>query len=224
MRGLPVREMLVLLGVVHFRRRPAQAALLLAVFLTPLAGEWLVSLRRPIFYDRTLIWASLPLYLILAAGVRQLRHRAWALAAVSMLLLINGLSLHEYYVHFEKEQWDDAAAFVAERVAPDDLILFNATWVQLPFDYYFRLYDRPVVEHGVPVDLFDRGVLEPKMTREDLPRLRALVRGHERVWLVYSHDWYTDPEGLIPGALSEEFDTLGRWAFRDLQVRLYGTR
>jgi len=69
----------------------------------------------------------------------------------------------------------------------------------------------------VPVDLFDRGVLEPKMAASDLSRLRALIQGRERVWLVYSHDWYTDPP-----ALAEELDLLDRCKFHDLQVRLYG--
>jgi len=94
--------------------------------------------------------------------------------------------------------------------------------VQIPFDFYFRFHNRPVAEHGVPVDLFDRGILEPKMAEDDLPRLRALIRGHERVWLVYSHDWYTDPQGLIPPALEEELDMLDRWSFYGLQVQLYG--
>jgi hypothetical protein len=142
---------------------------------------------------------------------------------VLTVLAVNTLSLRQYYGHFEKEQWDDAAAFVAQRVVPDDLILFNATWVQIPFDYYFRrLYNRPVAEHGVPVDLFDRGVLEPKMARGDLPRLQALIQGRRRVWLVYSHQWYTDPEGLIPSALEEELDLLDLWDFYGLQVSLYG--
>jgi len=213
---------LAVLGLVHFRRRPAHVAFLLITFATPFVGEWLVSLRRPIFYDRTLIWASLPLYLLLAAGMRQLHHWSYILVVVLMVLTVNALSLREYYVHFEKEQWDDAATFVAERVEPNDVMLFNATWVQIPFDFYFRLYDCPVAEHGVPVDLFDRGVLEPKMTKGDLPRLRALIQGHERVWLVYSHDWYTDPEGLIAPALEEERDLLDRRDFYGLQVWLYG--
>jgi len=212
---------LVLLGLARFRRRPARIALLLVTFLTPFVGEWLVSMRRPIFYDRTLIWASIPLYLLLAAGMHQLRYWPYILAVALMVLTVNGLSLREYYVHFEKEQWDDAAAFVAERVEPGDLILFNATWVQIPFDYYFRYYSRPVAEHGVPVDLFDRGILEPKMAESDLPRMRGLLRGHERVWLVYSHDWYTDPLGLIPPALEEELDLADQWRFYGLQVRLY---
>jgi mannosyltransferase len=138
------------------------------------------------------------------------------------MLALNGLSLHTYYTHFEKEQWDDAAALVAERVEPGDLVLFNATWMQIPFDYYFhRLSDVPVVEHGIPVDMFDRGILEPRMTRSDLPALRDLVSGHDRVWLVYSHNWYTDPQGLIPPALEEKLDLQGRWEFYGVEVMLY---
>jgi hypothetical protein len=111
---------------------------------------------------------------------------------------------------------------VAERVDPGDLILFNATWMQIPFDYYFhRLSDAPVVEHGAPVDLFDRGVLEPKMAESDLPRLRSLIDGHGRVWLVYSHNWYTDPDGLIPLALEEKLDLQARWELDEVQVWLY---
>jgi mannosyltransferase len=212
---------LLLLGLIHFRRCTARIGLLAVMFLTPFVGEWLVSLRRPIFYDRTLIWASLPLYVLIAAGMRQLRRRSLIFVAVSMALAVNGFSLREYYTHFEKEEWNDAAAFVAEHVEPNDLILFNATWVQIPFDYYFRPYDRPVAEHGVPVDLFDRGILEPKMAASDLSRLRTLVQGRERVWLVYSHNWYTDPQELIPPALEEDLDWVGQWRFYGLEVRLY---
>jgi len=212
---------LALAGWMHFRRRPACVGFLAAVFLTPFVGEWLVSLRRPIFYSRTLIWASIPLYILLAAGACRQR-RSVAVAVVTLMLSINGLSLREYYVNFEKEAWDQAAAFVAEQVEPDDLILFNATWAQIPFDYYFhREYNGPVAERGLPVDLFDRSVLEPRMHESDLPRLRTLIQAHRRVWLVYSHDWYTDPEGLIPAALDEELERVDRWDFRGLQVWLY---
>ena len=216
---------LAALGLIYFRRRPSRILFLLIIFATPITGELLVSLRRPIFSERTLIWASLPLYLLLAAGVRRLRRWPCVLAAILAVLAINTLSLHEYYVHFQKEEWDEAAALVAGRVRPDDLILFNAAWGQIPFDYYFHSeYNRPVTERGAPVDLFDRGVLEPKMAASDLPRLRALVGCSERVWLVYSHDWYTDPQGLIPAALEEELDVLDRWEFYGLRVWLYEKR
>ncbi|MFL7792300.1 MAG: glycosyltransferase family 39 protein, partial [Anaerolineae bacterium] len=129
---------LILMGLFHFRREPARAALLLIVFATPILGEWLVSRWRPIFYERTLIWASLPFYVLLGAGIcgfepqRRIRPKAggrkeiktWrslrlcgekafgcsSLCAVVAILVLSGFALHAYYTQLEKEQWDDAAA------------------------------------------------------------------------------------------------------------------
>jgi hypothetical protein len=187
----------------------------------PIVGEWLISLVRPIFYDRTLIWASIPLYVLLALGLRQLRYRSWTTVATVALVTLNLLSIRHYDLHVHKEGWDEAAAYVAAESIEGDLILFHATWVQLPFDYYFREADLPVEERGVPVDLFDRGVLEPEMTLADVDCLRALIRGRERVWLVYSHYWYTDPQRLVIGTLEKEMVLQSRRRFRGLEVRLY---
>ncbi|HRJ41953.1 MAG TPA: glycosyltransferase family 39 protein, partial [Caldilineaceae bacterium] len=61
---------LVLVGVWHLRRSAAAVWLFLSLLLAPLAIALLVSLRRPIFYDRTLIWLTLPYYALMAAGIR----------------------------------------------------------------------------------------------------------------------------------------------------------
>jgi len=222
---------LALLGLRYLRRSRQHGSLhgafLWAVFLFPLIAEALVSLWRPVLHAPTLIWTSIPVILLVSAGLGEMRQHfssRWVfLLALVAVLVVNGAGLTGYVTGFTKEEWDDAAALVAERAEPDDLILFHATWGQIPFDYYFRdRYNGPVAAHGVPVDLFDRGVLEPAMTEDDLPRLRALSRDRERVWLVYSHDWYTDPHGLVPAALEAEMALLRRWEFQGVQVFLYG--
>jgi 4-amino-4-deoxy-L-arabinose transferase-like glycosyltransferase len=212
---------LLVWGWGYFRHQPMRAAFLGILSATPFAGELLVSVYRPIFYDRTLIWASLPFYVFMAAGLYRMR-RPLLTACLLVILAANSFSLYQYHVHYEKERWDEASAHVAKHVEPGDLILFNASWTQIPFDYYFdKINAVPVVEHGVPVDLFDREILEPKMTKSDLPHLVTLTRDHERVWLIYSHNWYTDPEGLIPTALEGTLDLQECWAFYGLQVQLY---
>jgi mannosyltransferase len=218
---------LALTGLRSLRRRPLGAAFLGATFLVPLAGEWLLSLWRPILYARTLIWTSIPLTVMLAAGICQAR-RALGSRVAFLLVLVAvlgayGAGVVNAHHSLEKEEWNRAAALVAERARPDDLILFNDAWGQIPFDYYFGdLYNRPVTAHGVPVDLFDRGVLEPEMREESLLRLRELTQGRDRIWLVYSHAWYTDPQGLVPLALEAEMALLERWEFEGVRVFLYG--
>lgn len=218
---------LVLLGLVALRQRPPLGPVLGVAFLLPLLGEWLISLWRPILHARTLIWILIPLILMLAAGVcfmgRALRSRAASLLALIAVLVVNGGGVVNTYHTVEKEAWDEAAALIAERATPDDMLLFHDAWGQIPFDYYFGdLYNRPMTAHGVPVDLFDRGVLEPEMTAQDLPRLRSLVQGINRVWLVYSHDWYTDPQGLVLSGLEAEMALLERWEFQGVDVFLFG--
>jgi hypothetical protein len=154
------------------------------------------------------------------ASRRKQQRRVALWLALALLLAANGRSLHNYYTNFEKEAWDKAAQYVSQRVQPDDLILYNASWVQLPFDFYFSP-PVPVVRHGLPVDLFEQGVLEPQMTAQDLPRLEALLQGHCRVWLVYSHNWYTDPHGLIPDALAQHGSLADRKQFHGIQIDRY---
>lgn len=215
---------LALLGVGHWLHRPGErwkGVLLVTLFLTPILGELLFSIRRPIFYTRTLIWATLPYYLLIASGVRALRFLPYRTTALVILATLHLLSLNNFYDRYQKEGWDKAAAYVARNVRPNDVILFNATWVQIPFDYYFLRYNRPVEKHGVPVDLFDRGELEPAMTGADVPRLQRLIREHDRVWLVYSHDWYTDPEKIIPRVLNRELTKVKEQRFVGIRVVLY---
>jgi uncharacterized membrane protein len=213
-----------LLGMWRLRRKPALLTLLLLLIVVPFAGELLVSLRRPIFYTRTLIWASIPFYLLLAAGLLQLRWRALIAAATLALVLLNGASLNGYYRYYEPEGWRDAAGWLAPQVRDGDILLFNAGWVQIPFDYYYQRVGPPIEQRGLPADLFDRGILEPKMTTADLPRLDQLIAGRRRVWLIYSHDWYTDPQRIIPRALAARLRQKDARAFNGLKIFAYEQR
>ncbi len=215
------------LGLLHYRKRLSRFLFLAALFAVPFLGELIVSIRRPIFYDRTLIWITIPLFLVLAAGVAQLRFRFLIIVAVGILGANNLFSASDYYRFMQKEDWSTAAGYVANFAQKDDLVLFNATWVQIPFDYYFRTYENQysirVDKHGVPVDMFDSGILEPKMTDSDIPGLISLLNGHDRVWLVYSHNWYTDPMGLIPQTLASKMELVRRRDFYGGHVLLYET-
>ena len=95
---------LIMLGVWRLRQTPSVLKLLLVIFLTPLIGEWVAGMWRPIFDDRTLIWITLPLYLCLAVGIVQLRYRPVMVAAVLMLTTISLLSVRTYFIDFAKEE------------------------------------------------------------------------------------------------------------------------
>lgn len=215
------------LGVAAWREAPGKRWFSLALLLTPPFVELVVSLRRPLFHVPSLIWTALPLYLLVATGWVAIlsRRRRLALGTAAALLVLWALGLRGYFFDFQKERWDLAAAHVAAAAQPGDLVLFNASWVQLPFQYALReMTGDPEFDlelRGVPVDLFARGELEPVMTPHDVDTLTALVRGRDRVWLVYSHQWYTDPEGLIPAEMERHFAQVERWSLPDIQILRY---
>ena len=190
-------------------------------------GELILSIRRPIFYDRTLIWTTIPLFLVLAAGIAQLRFRILMILGVGILGAINLFFVGDYYRFMVKDDWSTPAGYVANFAQEDDLVLFNTTWGQVPFDYYFETYENlysiQVEKHGVPEDMFESGILEPKITDDDIPRLISLLNGRKRVWLVYSHNWYSDPRGVIPQTLASKMELIRQRDFYGGQVHLYET-
>ena len=227
------------------------AVLIVCLFAVPHIVALLVSLRSPIYAERPLIWTTLPYFVLVAAGIRvlggplqrglleitDLRRRASVAALVStvrmstqllillVILVLSGLSLNGYYFWFQKEGWDEAASYIAEQVEPADMIVFNATWVQIPFAYYYERYDLDTELKGFPVDLFDRGELEPRMEEGDVARIKELLDGREQVWLVYSHNWYSDPDGIIPRELGKIFVETELAEFTGIQImRFAGKR
>ena len=215
------------LGLVYYRKELSIFFFLAALFTIPILGELIVSIRRPIFLDRTLIWITIPMFLLLAAGIVQLRFRFLMIVVLGILATNFLFSTGDYYRFFQKEDWSTAAGYVANFAEKDDLVLFNSNFVEIPFDYYFKPYEMQyslqVVKHGVPLDLFDSGILEPKMTTKDIRGLISLLSGHNRVWLVYSHNDYTDPMGLVPQTLASKMKLLRTRDFYGGQVQLYGT-
>jgi mannosyltransferase len=213
-------------GLAYYRKKLSIFFFLAALFAIPFLGELIVSIRRPIFLDRTLIWITIPMFLLLAAGILQLRFRILMIVVLGILATNYLFSTGDYYRFYQKEDWSTAAGYVANFAEKGDLVLFNSNFVEIPFDYYFIPYEKQyslqVVKQGVPLDLFDSGILEPKMTTRDIPGLISLLSGHDRVWLVYSHDSYTDPMGFIPQTMASQKKLIRERDFYGGQVQLFG--
>jgi mannosyltransferase len=172
---------------------------------------------RPVLIGRTLLWITVPLYLLLAIGLaRLLPRRALFATALVGLLGMQALGLRNQFVLTEKESWDEAAAYVGQEVRPGDAIFFTANVVEAPFDYYFR--GLMVPEHGIPVDPNPTRWEEVPVTVRDVGSIQALAGRYRRIWLVYSHEWFDDRQRLVPAALEDVGDLEARRAFRDITV------
>jgi hypothetical protein len=226
-RGYVLLAVLVLiaLGVRHLRAAAGLGVLLLVLVVVPVVAELLVSLRRPIFFTQTLVWTSVPYGILLAAGVLHLRRQSVVATVAAMVVALDLVGIRGHVRDEGMENWREAVRDVAPSIRPDDVVLFSAGWAQIPFDYYYSKLDaRAVAKHGLPTDVLESRVLEAKMTNADLARLDDLTTGRSRIWLVRSHDWYTDPAGIVPARLERSFDQVDSRSFTGITVVQYRAR
>lgn len=216
---------LLVLGLVYYRQQIPIILFLATLIAIPFLGAALLSAGLPEYAGRSLAWVTVPLILLLAAGIAQLRFRVVMVLALGVFVTVYLFSTADYFRFYQKEDWSTPAGYVALFAQEGDLVLFNSNIAQVPFDYYFMSYEKQyrieVEKRGVPLDLADDGIFEPKMAPEDIPGLLALVSGHNRVWLVYSHSAQTDPQGLIPQTLAAQMQVTRQRDFYGGQVQLY---
>lgn len=202
------------------RSKPRLLILLLTLLFVPFAGQVLVSMVVPIFQTRSLLWTSIPLYVLIAIGLYALKDRRVIVIAMLALLLNNIYSLHNFYVSPSREDWREVATWVHSQAQAGDLILFNARWIQLPFEYYYRRMGLDAELHGLPGDLYN-DPLESVMQQKYLPYLQARIDGKKRIWLIYAQNWYTDPEAIIPRYLENNYKQRAYRKIGEIQIYLF---
>jgi hypothetical protein len=164
---------------------------------------YLVSLRRPLFTERYLIWA-LPAWLILAAGgLARLacwgkRGRLVAMAWTAGLLAVGLVGIRHQWVTPVRADFRSAAALLTDHYQADELIVFQIPYLQATFDYYapgleYQAAEGPYTNWGNPA-------------QEVETYLQAATPGHRRVWLILSEAPMWDTRGLTV----DWFQTRGR--------------
>jgi mannosyltransferase len=171
------------------RWRWGVVGLLLAWSLWPALGIYIVSLRRPLFADRYLIWA-LPAFLALAAmGVTALA-RSWrplGRGVLGVILAFNLVAVWNQTALPIKSDFRAAAQFVTARKQPGDLLVFQIPYNRHTFAYYSGAVDRwldgPYTNQGM-----SEADLDAEMTR-GTGDVRA-------VWLIASEAPMWDDQNL----------------------------
>ena len=235
--------LVAILGLWRMRKLPVLLTFTLALFFTPMAVILSIEWYRPLWHIRSFNYICVALYLLVAVGITgplpttgeqgtTSGFRAFwlkSLQPVSQVVLLVAMAVLQiwgivvYHADGEREAWRDAAAEVAYLSEPGDSVVFQAGWVQLPFMYHYnRMRGNLLTEWPLPEAVFSGKVAEPRMTPESARTAVAKLAGVGRIWLVYSHDWYTDPDGLTLSALDRHRPVLGEWQFRSIRVFLLG--
>ena len=220
---------LLLAGGALVRRREwrLSVGVLLTWLLLPLAALFLITLLRPMYTARYLIFV-LPAYLLLLAlalvAVGQ-RSRLAGGALLVSLLVVNGWGLWVQARTPIKADFRSATAYVAQRLEGGDLLIFQIPHGRHSFDYYFRRQEWPkegVLQSPLSDDAYrlflpflargqgaayrwaDGLYTNAGLTAGEVDRrMRELTAGSRVVWLIATEVPMWDADNLVQGWLEE---------------------
>jgi mannosyltransferase len=204
----------------------ADLATLLPWLVVPVVGLFLVTLLRPIYTARYLIFV-LPAYvLLLAAGLRAVAQASRFVAAglLVAILALNGWGLWLQARTPLKADFRAATAYLSASLQPGDLLLFQIPYGRYSYEYYFsRQAMQPEPRSQVPSGrgfqvflplvfsgqgraydwaegLYTNGGMMPEEAARQMAALTADRRG---IWLVSSEASLWDERGLVQAWLEE---------------------
>lgn len=201
-------------GIPPVRRRWIIVGLLLVWLILPAVGIYLISLRRPIFADRYLIW-TLPAFLgLVSLGVTALARagRLLARAVLAALLALNLTAIAEQTTRPIKSDFRAAAQFVLAHRQAGDGFLFQIPYGRYTFSYYAgeigRWLDGPYTNHGMSA-----AELNAMLTQAtaDLPA----------VWLIATETAMWDARDLTTAWLKTHGRVTGHAEFARVVVTRY---
>ncbi|MEZ4766895.1 MAG: glycosyltransferase family 39 protein [Caldilineales bacterium] len=178
------------------RQRLLPSLMMLVWLLLPPALLFLLSLSKPLYTDRYVIWIAPAFAILIAQGVAGLRivwrPLGWA-AMVGLLAL--GLSGVWRQSHQPiKADMRAAAAYVRQHRQPGDRILFQMPYIRHTFEYYAGPQD------GAIDGSYTNNGSSPDQVADEL---RAALDGAPAAWLVLSEETAWDERGLVRNWLEE---------------------
>jgi hypothetical protein len=208
-----------------WRRARPHAWLLACTMLLPVLALGAYSLLvKPVFLARLFEWLA-PLTMMLAAlGLAVLRPR-WRMPALGVVLALSLWSVVTFY-RSSTEDWRGMLAGLRREARPGDLVLAVPNEVQMPVSYYMKA--GPAVTY-LPAPFPARGMARtytgnagaPNIAPDDVDRLRALLWGRRRVWLIERRADLYDPAGLVPRELAGHFRLLRKVEADGANISLY---
>ncbi|HXJ90177.1 MAG TPA: hypothetical protein VMS18_25425 [Candidatus Binatia bacterium] len=210
---------------------------LLVWLLFPVMLTVLLSLARPVFLPRYMIFC-LPALLILAArGLAKLNR--WLLSPMLVLVLLLGLQgtafVYGHDLDNERDASGAATAFILDHSEPGDAILFHIAETRVPYEFFRSLRagrNTASPDFTTPLGpeiLFPRhesGLDYRDFTgKPALEFIRDAAPHYSRVWLMLMNNGPAerpDPTTqMMSQVLPEALPKIQRWHFKKVEVRLY---
>ncbi|NCO43334.1 MAG: hypothetical protein AUJ96_24075 [Armatimonadetes bacterium CG2_30_66_41] len=190
--------------------------------LGPLFIGFLVATQTWFKEPRYFALASPAVAVLLAGGVDSLfqRRRLLRWPATAGLFCAVAVSLLSYQFNWRywRDDWRSVVALVEEQYRPGDGLVFNAGWMDQPFNHYVDLSG----QKRWPTEHLPAGEgPTAKTVKEEGDRL---LPRYDRLWLILCYDNVTDPKGLVSGFFDHRALFKRQWDYSGVRVRLYECR
>ena len=210
---------------------------LLVWLFFPVAVTALLSLARPVFLDRYMIFCLPALLILVAAGLARLR-QVWMLgAALVVILLLSAQGvLFVYGNDFDNERDASGAAtnFILDHAQPGDGVVFYIPATRAAYEFFRSLRAGQNTASPDFTEPFGPEILFPhhapgldyrdftgKPTHEFLQTIGST---HPRVWIMLMNNGGANPDPttvMILSSLAGSFAKIQTWNFAKVDVRLY---
>lgn len=193
-----------------------------------------VSLIKPIFVDRYVIWIGSALMLLMALGTRAIQRssRRWGNGvALGLVALVLGFWIYAGWeqVHRpNKTQLREAIGFVSERRTDYQLLILQIPYTEHAYRYYTSDFGPDPFSNSddrlVPwvEGLWTRNDLSDEEARARVAsEMEANVEGFDEAWLVLVEAGSWDPRRLMEQWLDGEAELVERREFHGIEARRY---
>jgi hypothetical protein len=136
----------------------------------------LVSLERPIFLMRIMLWTGVPAAVLMAAGLAWLRPRLLFALAYGAILVLGLQSLErQYYAKMRKPRWKEAIQLVSDEYRKGAALLLVGGREHRQFKYYKRRKTDPI----------DTPPWHSTKASQALEKLPKMMESKDTLWLVH---------------------------------------
>jgi hypothetical protein len=185
--------------------------LLMVWLLAPIILPFMISrFSSPIYLTRYTIVASLAFYMLVSKGINNIHQKYFKVIVISVVIVFSLVNIRGYYTKINKSQWRDVAYYIDKNAKNFDLLVFNASYCQIVFDYYSKRTDlikKPFPDKGRQVDA------------KNIKELKSIVEGYRRVWVIISHS--KDKKGLITKKLIEAYNLSYQMEYKGIKLYFF---
>jgi hypothetical protein len=130
---------------------------------------------------RYLAGSCIPLYLLVAKGIKNITESFARSLAVIVLVLSSLFNVAQYYKEFHKERWREVASYLDDKADKGEIILFSPSYIAIPFEYYSKRED---------LEKFSIDILNDSNSGAEKEKLNRLLEGVDKVWVVLWNSKY----------------------------------